>query len=198
MPTGYTADIKDGITFNTFAMNCARAFGACVMLRDEPGGGDKIPDAFEPSNYHAQQVEKAQDALAEFRALTPSQHMREASKAWDAAETQRIVRLDEKRAQRKAYEDMLAKVKAWTPPTPEHDGLKEFMRSQIAQSIDFDCDESYCSTPTVRLTGEQWAAQRLAHLQRDIAYHQKEHAEEVQRTSGRTEWVKALRASLAA
>jgi len=196
MPTGYTADIKDGITFATFAMNCARAFGACVMLRDEPGGGDKIPDAFEPSDYHAQQIEKAQAALAEFRALSPSQHMREASKAWGDAETQRIARLDEMRAQRKAYEDMLAKVKAWAPPTPEHDGLKEFMHSQIAQSIDFDCDESYYSTPTPRMTGEQWAARRLAMLERDLAYHQKEQAAEVERTSGRTAWVKALRASL--
>jgi hypothetical protein len=59
MPTGYTADIKNGISFKTFAMNCARAFGACVTLRDEPGGGDKIPEAFEASTYHAQQVEKA-------------------------------------------------------------------------------------------------------------------------------------------
>ena len=198
MPTGYTADIKDGITFKTFAMNCARAFGACVTLRDEPGGGDKIPEAFEESSYHAEQVEKAQAALAEFRALTPSQHMREASKAWDDAETYRITRLDAIQAQRKAYDAMLAKVMAWTPPTPEHDGLKEFMRSQIAQSIDFDCDESYYATPTPRMTGEQWAAQRLEMLERDLAYHQKEQAAESARTASRTGWVKALRDSLAA
>lgn len=198
MPTGYTADIKDGISFKTFAMNCARAFGACITLRDEPGGGDKIPEFFEASDYHAQQVEKARAALAEFHALTPSQHMREASKAWDAAETFRIVRLEELGVQRKAYEDMLAKVKAWAPPTPEHDGLKEFMRSQIAQSIDFDCDESYYAIPTPRMTGEQWAAKRLAELQRDLAYHQKEHAAEIERAGSRTAWVKALRASLEA
>lgn len=50
MPTGYTADIKDGISFETYAMNCARAFGACVSLRDKPSGGKVIPDAFEPSD----------------------------------------------------------------------------------------------------------------------------------------------------
>jgi hypothetical protein len=198
MPTGYTADIKDGISFKTFAMNCARAFGACITLRDEPGGGDKIPDAFEASDYHAQQVEKARAALAEFHALTPSQHMREASKAWDEAETRRIARLDEMRAQRKAYEDMLAKVMAWAPPTPEHDGLKEFMRTQISQSIDFDCDESYYAAPTPRLTGAQWASQRLEMLERDLAYHQKEHAAEIERAGSRTAWVKALRDSLPA
>lgn len=35
MPTGYTADIKDGITFRDFALRCARAFGATIMQRDE-------------------------------------------------------------------------------------------------------------------------------------------------------------------
>lgn len=198
MPTGYTADIKDGISFNTFAMNCARAFGACIMLRDEPGGGDKIPEAFEPSDYHAKAVERAQADLVAFNALTPAQHEQQAAKDWDDAETSRLMRLEDKRKQRKAYTEMLAKVDAWTPPTSEHVGLQDFMRGQITQTIDWDCDESYHLTPTVRLTGEQWAAQRLGVLQRNVDYHQKEHAEEVQRTSDRTAWVKALRASLAA
>ncbi|KKK60691.1 hypothetical protein LCGC14_3021870, partial [marine sediment metagenome] len=30
MPTGYTACIKDGISFEKFVMQCARAMGACV------------------------------------------------------------------------------------------------------------------------------------------------------------------------
>jgi hypothetical protein len=93
---------------------------------------------------------------------------------------------------------MLAKVMAWAPPTPEHDGLKEFMRTQISQSIDFDCDESYYAAPTPRLTGAQWASQRLEMLERDLAYHQKEHAAEIERAGSRTAWVKALRDSLPA
>jgi hypothetical protein len=38
MPTGYTAGVADGtITeFREYALLCARAFGACIMLRDEP------------------------------------------------------------------------------------------------------------------------------------------------------------------
>ena len=48
-------------------MNCARAFGACVELRDEPGGGDRIPEAFEPSDYHLKAVEKARSELGMVR-----------------------------------------------------------------------------------------------------------------------------------
>ena len=196
MPTGYTADIKDGIDFKTYAMNCARAFGACVMLRDEPGGGDRIPDAFEPSDYHLKAVEKARGELAALDTMTPPELERAATRAWDDAETSRLMYLEDNRKQRAAYEAMLVKVKAWAPPTPDHTGLHEFMRTQIEQSIKFDCGGDYGKTPTVRLTGAIWAAERRAKLVRDLQYHEREHAGEVDRAATRTEWVRALRAAL--
>lgn len=45
MPTGYTAAIKYGITFKEFALDCARNFGACISMRDEPRE-TPIPDEF--------------------------------------------------------------------------------------------------------------------------------------------------------
>lgn len=196
MPTGYTADIKDGIDFKTYAMNCARAFGACVALRDEPGGGDRIPDAFEPSDYHIKAVENARDALAALDAMNPAELERAAARAWDDAETSRLTRLEDKRKQREAYEAMLAKVVAWEAPTPNHAELHEFMRTQIEQSIEFDCGCEYDTTPTVRLTGKEWAAKRRAVLVHNVQYHERGHADEVERAAKRTEWVRALRASL--
>lgn len=123
---------------------------------------------------------------------------RAAAQSWDYAEKSRLMRLEEMRKQRDAYEAMLEKVNAWTPPTPEHAGLHEFMRSQIVQSIDFDCCENHYKAQTPRLNGEQWAAEREAQLNLEIAYHEKQHAAEVQRTESRTAWVKALRTSLRA
>jgi hypothetical protein len=69
MPTGYTAAIKDGISFQQFAMACARAFGALVMMRDEPSSAP-IPD-FQPSNFHVEHLELARAELARLQALTP-------------------------------------------------------------------------------------------------------------------------------
>lgn len=198
MPTGYTADIKDGISFETFAMNCARAFGARITLRDETGGGESIPDEFAPSDYHTKAAQKARDELASLLAIPEQERERAAAKSWDDAETSRLMRLEDNRKQREAYEAMLAKVNAWTPPTSEHVGLHEFMRSQIVKSIDFDCSDDYDQEPTPRLTGEQWAAERAARLNRVIGYHEKEHAAEVQRAESRTAWVTALRAALKA
>lgn len=194
MPTGYTAAIADGIDFKTYAMNCAHAFGALVELRDSPNA--PIPDEFKPSTYHAEAIEKARADLIALAKMTPAEGERAAAKAFDDAETNRAVRLQEKRDLRAKYEAMLAKVNAWTAPTPEHVGYHEFMRTQIEQSIRFDCDESYYLKPTKRMTGAEWAADRLASLQRDVAYHTKEHAAEVERAASRTAWVRALRQSL--
>jgi hypothetical protein len=196
MPTAYTADIKDGIDFKTYAMNCARAFGACVMLRDEPGGGDRIPEAFEPSDYHLKAMEKARSELEALEAMTPAECERAAAKAWDDDETIRLMCLENKRKQREAYEAMLAKAAAWKAPTPDHEGLRKFMCEQIEQSIDFDCGGDYDNTPIVRLTGEAWVASELARCLRNVQYHEKEYADEVSRAATRTEWVRALRAAL--
>lgn len=196
MPTGYTADIKDGIDFKTYAMNCARAFGACVMLRDEPGGGDRIPDTFEPSDYHLKAVEKAQGELAALEAMTNAELEHAAASSWNVAEIDRLMRLEDKRKQREAYEAMLAKAVAWKAPTPDHEELRKFMYEQIEKSIDFDCGGAYDKMPSLRLTGEAWFAEQSAKLSRDVRYHEKEYAGEVSRAATRTEWVRALRAAL--
>jgi len=71
MPTGYTDKINEGITFKTFALNCARAFGACVEFRDEGGGGEVIPEVFHPSDYHLKCQDKAISELQMLNAMTP-------------------------------------------------------------------------------------------------------------------------------
>ncbi len=63
MPTGYTADIAKGITFQQYAWSCARAFGALVMMRDEPSDAP-IPEAFTPSDYHVKALAEARAKLA--------------------------------------------------------------------------------------------------------------------------------------
>jgi hypothetical protein len=197
VPTGYTAAIKDGISFKKFAMDCARAFGACVILRDEPPGGEAIPEEFTPSDYHEKAARRAREELSATLAMSPQERQQAADKQWETLEAIRATRLEENRRLRAAYESMLGSVDAWTPPTPDHTGLKAFMQTQIKESIDWDCSDEYHQKPIPRLTGEMWAVEKVGLLGRDIEYHDKHHAEEVERTAGRTAWVKALRDSLA-
>ena len=196
MPTGYTAKIADGIDFRTYAMDCARAFGACVTMRDDPGGGDMIPEKFEPSDWHAERLREARAERDRLAALSPAEVDAAAALAWEEAEEYRLKRLNEKRELRSKYEAMLAEVNSWEPPTDEHAQFRDFMRDQITQSFDFDCGGSYGEEPEPKLSGEEWRKKMLGKADWSIQYHAKEDAGERERAASRTACVAALRASL--
>lgn len=196
MPTGYTAAIADGIDFLTFAMDCARAFGACVTLRDEPGGGDKIPESFEPNNYYQGQIDKVNAQISQLRSISPAEANRRAEQEWKDGEARRIERLQEKADLRTKYEAILVKAENWIPPTSEHVGLKQFMIDQINESIRFDCSTSHLDSPLERLGGEAWLADQLRRREGELQYYEEQNKKEIERSSQRTAWVRALRNSL--
>lgn len=196
MPTGYTAAIADGIDFKTYAMNCARAFGACIMLRDESGGGEKIPENFAPSDYHVRALEMERASLADVVAMTDAQCDEAAAKSWADREERRQKNAAECSELRDKYKAMLARVIAWNPPTADHTELKNFMHSQITKSIDFDCRPLWPDEEP-KLTGAEWRAREVANLRRSIAYHERENEKEIERTDKRNAWIADLRKSLA-
>lgn len=194
MPTGYTAVLNErDVTFKEFAMRCARAFGALVLMRDDPMDAD-IPDEFKPSPFYAESVKRDEDEIARVRAMTDDE-LEEAS----GAEYQKAVReqrdsLAKDQVTRSRYESMLTQARAWTPPTPDHQGLKDFMVQQIEESIRFDC--GYQPAAPVALTGKEWQSKRLADLERSLSYSRKSEREERERAASRTEWVRALKGAL--
>lgn len=196
MPTGYTNDIKDGISFQIFAMNCARAFGATITLRDESGGGEAIPEQFEPDSYHLRALTAARETLSTLESMTTAECDLKAAAEHTTAEVQRLSRIKELDTLRQQYQEMLICVEQWVPPSEEHVGLKEFMVKQIQDSINWDCDASFYATPTPNLTGLEWAEAAKDKAIKDIAYHKRKHTEEVERTEQRNTWISALRNSL--
>lgn len=196
MPTGYTAAVQDGsITeLPEFAMQCARAFGALVTMRDEPSDA-QIPDEFKPSDYHQKALDAAKAELATLNAMTPIECDIAAevsfSEQYASSEKRQAKRLE----QRARYTDMRTKAEAWAPPTPDHAQLREFMLDQLDSSIKLDCGDYEEARPVLQ-TGSEWHFMRTAQVLRDIEYHDKEHASEVTRAKTRTNWVRALRASL--
>lgn len=197
MPTGYTAAIADGIDFEQFVMRCARAMGACVLMRDDPMDAP-IPGRFEPSDYHTRKLEEANAALTRLQAMTCDETEVAAQEAFAAETKSNTDAIARNRELRGKYEAMLEQVQAWAPPTPDHDGFKRFMTEQLTESIRFDCNEDYYQERKPKLkTGEQWRAEQIAAALRDVDYHTREHAEEVARTESRNQWIAALRGSLA-
>lgn len=197
MPTGYTHAVQDGkvTEFADFAMLYARAFGACVALRDSNG---PIPERFEPdTRYHDESLARAETRLAELRGMSlPA--IREAAQQEHAA---KVKSSDEYAARmrgwRQRYEAMLLKVEAWQPPSSDHAQLKQFMSDQLRESISFDCSEPEKADMPAKLEPADWHAKELERAEWDRSYHTQKRAEEIARTEQRNRWLAQLRSSLA-
>lgn len=194
MATGYTADVCSGkqTEFADFAMTCARAFGALITMRDDPMDAD-VPEEFEPGTYNAKRLEEATTAASELRSMTAERAEKAASEAYETAIARHLEYEAEENASDARVEAMMERVSAWTPPTAEHVEMKKFMLEQLRISK----RGSYRSAPPQKLSGPDWLDAERLKVECDIAYHAAEHAKEVERAKGRTEWVRALRASLA-
>ena len=199
MPTGYTADIYEGkdVTFEDFAMNCSRAFGALISLRDEPNAS--ITDEFKVDKYCYNAVEEAKSKLAKVEALTLNEAAERASK--DYTETIKSYESAIERSKNivKKYNDMLQKVNDWEPPTSEHFGLKQFMVEQLESSIEADSMLNYYENALANLTAlsaEEYKEKEIENAKVSLKYAEENLARELETTKSRTEWVTALRNSL--
>ena len=197
MPTGYTAAIENGISLRQFILSCARAMGACIMQRDDPM--DELPKKREPTDYHAKHIAEAGVAPAEIKAMSDDVAYAKATEE-HKNELESIESGIRKNNELKAkYENMLARVRSWEPPTTEHQGLKDFMAEQIIESIRFDCAGSYYRDRAKELkclSGSEWKDKEIKRALHDLDYHQREHNEEIARCRSQNEWIEQLYKSL--
>lgn len=195
MPTGYTSDLYDGkpVTPAEFIMRCARAFGALIEMRDESPDA-KIPEAFEPHPYYAEQAEEAKKKFASLIGMSQEKRA-ELAKAQNKRDMDQWLKGEQTRKERRErYEAMFKEIEAWEPPTPDHFELRNFMLAQLSESIDFDCN--YKVDPPKMLDPEEWWAQELTMAEHNVEYYKERWEEELDRVRGRNEWVRALRDSL--
>lgn len=192
MPTSYTADIGEGkvTTLREFAMICARAFGACITMRDASMDA-QIPDRFEPEFvYHQERLEEAQVLLSELSSILGEEAEKRAKAEYEESLASHNKYQTARRLENHRYKMMLEKVREWRT---EADGIKDFMVQQLEISIN-----DYVSEPPIKLTGQEWLKEKRFTALRDIAYHEKQIAEEIHRTEMHNLWLAALRRSLPA
>lgn len=136
MPTGYTAYIEDGdiTTGKEFLKLCTRAFGIAIDQKDDPLS---VPTKtkFEPSQYYIDAYNEACAKLRDAKSVSFNDaKLRLKSKYHKKIEDYK--KLAEKYSDlRNKYLKVRQEVEAWTPPTPEHDGLKKFALEQIDMCI---------------------------------------------------------------
>lgn len=186
--------MTEGSTFPDFAMLCARAFGACVMLRDEPLDAP-IPE-FQPSDYNAKAKAEAVKKMQDLAVMPDSERIEYGKTRRAEAIASAEEWLAREKAGNERLEKMRKEVSAWQPPTPDHEGLKRFMLEQIDTSVNsLEYIKDHLRSKKSK-TPMDYYRDDFAEAERSIEYHTKGDAEERERTASRNKWVADLRSSL--
>lgn len=195
MPTCYTAKLMEhGESFEQFVWRCARNFGACILMRDDPV--DKLPpERFEPSDYDLKQLVESRATLKCLEEMSESERMTFAENA-----KRKDVDSARKAAERAALEnkrldDMTVRVQEWKPPTADHVRMKEFMLEQLATSRNSDYAARWMQSAKSKPTMDYYTSAVDSAL-KGIDYHAKQNTEEINRTELRNQWLAALRESV--
>ena len=193
MPTSYTNKVEDGTitSFKDFALICARAMGALILMRDDPLDAP-IPDEFKPRlDYYNDCLKKSQKRLE----IITKINKKELQKMINAEYKQNLKEWKETEINRESsnhrYDAMKAKVLKWVPPTEEHFAFQQFMIQQLEISKNV-----YQNLKPKKLDTNIWLESEIIRLKRDINYCIQRRDEEIVRTNNRNIWIKQLRDSL--
>jgi hypothetical protein len=195
MSTGYTVGIEKGISFETFAIQCARAFGALITMRDDPMDA-LIPDEIKPDKYHYNELKKAEKELILAKKITIKEAKKFAQDEYEKGLKYNTETITKKKNLKEKYENMLQHVQNWHPPTSEHLNFKKFMIDQITDSINFDCNIKYNENPVIKMTAREYLKQHIENRENDVKYHSEHYQKEIKSCEGRTNWIQELKKSL--
>lgn len=206
MPTGYTSGIVDGTTktFQDYAKLCVRAFGAAIHMRDDGLKEEWRPA--EPSSYYLENIKSSEKELEKIKTESV-ESIRErrilSLKESIKYDKKRIVELKEVGER---YKSILEDVEKYEPPTDDHHEFKKFMKEQIEMCIKSDSDTSYTEKDVAKCTNdleklesddyvkavEKYRKEEIKRIESNIAYYNKNYAEDVDRCNSRNEWVKQV------
>lgn len=188
MPTSYTYKVKEGeiTSLKDYAMECARAFGALIHMRDSDPG-EKIPDTIPLEPYYYDTILEAQKELVEY-VYVDGDEERDYHKQCKLVDDYE----NEKKLARARYDTMLEKVRVWDCKV---EGIKEFMIEQLETSIKCDCSD-WAMPTTVKLSAEEYKAKELERLANNVARASSEYEKAVKRNNERNKWLRELRACI--
>jgi hypothetical protein len=194
MPTGYTCIIDDheDVTFEQYLWRCARAFGALVMMRDDPTDAP-IPERFEASGYHVKELANARAKLAELEILSIEQAETMAAADHEAAVSWWRQRASKEGAIDERYAAIRERVMAWEPPSPDHEELKKFMLEQLRTGRPYS---SARDPKPEKKTAREWLDAQIKDARWSVDYHEKNLRAEHARTEERNRWLAELRESV--
>lgn len=199
MPTSFTAFVLENpsATFEQFAWLCTRAMMPTILLRDSdlriPTEADLVQAigasglVGEEERFAAKQAE-----LAAAEAKTSEQWAAENAASFARRSKEHEESAVRSKAARERLQAMLMHTTMWSPPSPEHEGLKKFMVDQLTGEVG-RTDPGPAPTP---MSDDDFQADMLAYYRRAVEYG-KQYLEQAQRNvAHRQAWFLALQQSV--
>lgn len=200
MPSYYTSDIYEGknVSFQDFALKCARQFGAFVHMNEEDP--DSTLTRHMVSDYYKNNLRETENEFALF--LKASREQRE--KMFEIEMEKELKHYKEKIKEEKElkekYQALLEQAKAYKPPTKEFNNYKDYMLNQLNQAIKFDCsNERWYLAQIASVEAETfdiWEQEKMDLYNSKITYYKESYKKEMDSVYKKNQWIDLLYESL--
>ena len=197
MPTGYTAGIIDGeiTTFEQFATQCTRAFGATIHMRDNPMDSPYEPRT--PSDYHTNSIQSKRERLEEIESMSDEKIVEDFNTQLGEDLKYHQTKMEEDKRNLEKLNSMLESAKSWVPPTEDHQPFRNFMIEQIESTIKVDGDPSYHVNKMVGIKKQmeeginpkEYREETIQEIKSQISYHETEYQKELVRCKDSNDWM---------
>lgn len=208
MPTGYTYFIENGdiSTGAEFLKKCIRNFGCCIDQRDDPLTVPLKTD-IHTNSYYKNCYEDAVNRRENFSIRTYDEIRDDIINAKQKELLSKKSYLSHQELLRDRYLKVRNEVEAWIPPTPDHEGIKQFALDQIDMCIPTEKDinelreqvhdlDKNCNSEIVESDIEKYIIEETKYLERDIEYYKRKMIEDEERAAKRTKFIKDFLSSL--
>jgi hypothetical protein len=197
MPTGYTAGIIDGeiTTFEQFATQCTRAFGATIHMRDNPLDSPYEPRT--PSEYYVNSLQSQREKLEETKTMTDEAIVRDFENLLNDSLKYHERELEKTKVNLGRLNSIMESAKSWVPPTEDHEGVRDYMIDQLEITIKADGDPSYHVNKIVQAKKELeegidpkvYREEKIKESEDRIAYYEGEVQKELERCKQSNDWM---------
>lgn len=197
MPTGYTAGIIDGeiTTFEQFATQCTRAFGATIHMRDNPLDSPYEPRT--PSEYYVNSLQSQREKLEETKTMTDEAIVQDFENLLKDSLEYHERELEKTKVNLGRLNSIMESAKSWVPPTEDHEGVRDYMIDQLEITIKADGDPSYHVNKIVQAKKELeegidpkvYREEKIKEIEDRISYYEGEVQKELERCKQSNDWM---------
>lgn len=200
MPSYYTADINEGkdISFQEFALKCARAYGAFVHMRDEPLNTTLSRPTL--SDYHTNEIKNIENEFALFLKSSTEQRKKMFEIEMEKEEAYYLREIEKEKQIKNKYLTLINDVKAYKPQSTELKEFKNFMFDQLIDGMKYDCSNEDWYNKSIQSlkeeTFETWEEERMNLYNSKLGYQKEALKKEKKSIDLANKWIDELYKSL--